>query len=194
VTPLNDDLFRELSRFVASRGVAVRTRKMSVETPGEFDGPSITINPLHDLEARCYYLAHSFGSIAQWSTDFEKSQKVLDDLRDVKEGKRTRPRFEQALGAWRRFEEISSEYAVWVLQEIGHAMAVPSYTVFFRADIEAMTIFHRTGKEPPWPEFYAEWKAGVERGEVRIEPFPPRSVPRFQPVRIEPQEVQQERD
>lgn len=167
---------------------------MNLEKPGEFDGPSITINPLHDLEARCYYLAHSFGSIAQWSTDFQKSQKVFDDLRNARDKKGSRPQFDQALEAWRRFEEASSEHAVWVLREIGHLNAVPSYTVFFRADIEAMTIFHRTGKEPGWPEFFADWKERVERGEVRVESFPPRPVPRFQPARIEPQEVQQERD
>ena len=94
----------------------------------------------------------------RWSTDFEKSQKVFDGLRNAKEQHGNGPHFEQAL-----------------------------------ADIEAMTIFHRTGKVPPWPEFFADWKAGVERGEVRNEPFRPKPVPRFRPVRIVKQEVLQER-
>jgi len=71
---------------------------------------------------------------------------------------------------------------------------VPAYTVFFRADTEAMTIFHRASKEPRWPDFFAEWKQRVERGEVRVEPFRPKPVSRFRPVRIEKQEVLQERD
>jgi hypothetical protein len=81
-----------------------------------------------------------------------------------------------------------------VLHEIRHADVVSPYSVFFRADIEAMTIFHRTGKEPRWPDFLADWKARVARGEIRVEPFRPKPVPRFRPVRIEKQEVLQERD
>jgi hypothetical protein len=185
-------LFDELTRFITARGVQVLSRKMDVEKPGEFDGPTITINPKHDLEAASYYLVHSFGSICQWSTDFARAQKVFDEVRDAKaEGG---SRFETALAAWRLFEQTSSDHAVWVLQEIGHAGAVASYTAFFRADIEAMTIFHRTGKEPRWPDFFADWKARVERQEIRVEPFSPKPVPPFRPVRIAKQEVLQERD
>jgi len=57
-----------------------------------------------------------------------------------------------------------------------------------------MTIFHRTGKEPPWPEFYADWKRRVAAGDIRIDPFTPKPVSSFQPRRIEHQEVLQERD
>ena len=185
-------LFADLVRFVTDHGIDVRLRNMDVEKPGEFDGPSITINPLHDQAAASYYLAHSFGSIYQWSTDFEHAQKVFDELRDAKRG--TRSRFEQALEGWRRFEETSSEHAVWVLGEIGRAVAIEPYTVFFRADIEAMTIFHRTGKEPTWPDFFRDWTQKVAAGELRIEPFRPKPVARFTPVKIEKQEVLQERD
>jgi hypothetical protein len=179
-------LFDDLRDYIDARGIEVLARPMDAEKPGEFDGPTITINPSHDLESACYYLVHSFGSICQWSTDFDRAQKVFRDLRNDKT--------EEAIAAWRRFEEASSEHAVWVLQQIGHAGAVGSYTVFFRADIEAMTIFHRTGKEPKWPDFLADWKGRVERGEIRVEPFRPKPVPRFRPVRIEKQEVLQERD
>jgi hypothetical protein len=198
------DLFEDLECFITSRGVQVRRRKMEVEKPGEFDGPNITINPKHDRDASCFYLAHSFGSIYQWSTDFEHARKVFDGLRDAKrsvaevsreaDADGTRSRFEEALEAWRLFEQTSSEHAVGVLAEIGHNESIDSYTVFFRADIEAMTVFHRTGKEPRWPDFFAEWKRKVARGDVRIEPFRPKPVTRFRPVRIEKQEVLQERD
>lgn len=186
------DLFEDLARFIRSHGVDVRTREMDIETPGEFDGPTITINPVHNREALSYYLAHSFGSIYQWSTNVEHAQAVFDALREAKKG--TRPRFEPALERWRRFEEISSEHAVWALAHVGHAEAIEPYTVFFRADIEAMTIFHRTGKEPQWPEFFHDWKDGVARGTIRIEPFRPKPVTRFRPVKIATQEVVQERD
>jgi hypothetical protein len=186
------ELFADLERFITSHGVDVRIRKMEVEKPGEFDGPGITINPKHDREACCHYLAHSFGSIYQWSTDFEHARKVFDDLRDAKSEKG--PAFEKALEAWRCFEQASSEHAVWVLGEIDHREAIEPYTIFFRADIEAMTVFHRTGKEPRWPDFFADWKERVSRGEIQIDPFRPKPVTRFQPVRIEKQEVLQERD
>jgi hypothetical protein len=57
-----------------------------------------------------------------------------------------------------------------------------------------MTIFHRTGKEPRWLDFFAEWKTRIAKGEIRIEPFRPKPVVGFRPVRIEKQEVLQERD
>jgi hypothetical protein len=186
------DRLADLERFISDHGIQVRPRKMDVEKPGEFDGPSITINPVHDREALSYYLAHSFGSIYQWSTDFEHAQKVFEALREAKKGPGSL--FEPALERWRVFEQTSSDHAVWVLEELGHGDAVDPYTVFFRADIEAMTVFHRTGKEPRWPDFFADWKKGVERGEIRVEPFRPKPVSRFQPVRIEKQEVLQERD
>src|SRR5687768_2846921 len=186
------DVFDDLERFISSQGIKVRLEKMDLEKPGVFDGPTITINPVHDRSAASYYLAHSFGSIYQWSTDLERAQKVFDELRRAK--KRKDARFEKALQAWRRFEQSSSEHAVWVLDHAGHADAIAPYTVFFRADIEAMTVFHRTGKEPRWPDFFAEWKQKVAAGEIRIDPFRPTPIARFIPVRIEKQEVLQERD
>ncbi len=186
------ELFQDLERFITSHGVDVRLGEMEVEKPGEFDGPRITINPKHDREACSYYLAHSFGSIYQWSTDFEHARQVFEELRDAKCEKG--PAFESALNAWRRFEQTSSEHAVWVLADTGHAEAIEPYTIFFRADIEAMTVFHRTGKEPRWPDFFAKWKEKIATGEAQIEPFTPRAVEPFTPVRIEKQEVLQERD
>jgi hypothetical protein len=186
------DLFDDVERVIREHGVEVRLKEMELEKPGVFDGPSITINPKHDREAASYYLAHSFGSIYQWSTAFEHAQKVFGELHDAKNGDNAR--FENALRAWRLFEQTSSDHAVWVLDQAGHADAIVSYTVFFRADIEAMTVFHRTGKEPRWPDFFAEWKEKVSKGEIRIEPFRPKPVTRFRPVRIEKQEVLQERD
>jgi hypothetical protein len=174
--------------------VRVRLKDLDIETPGEFDGPTITINPRHDRPAAAYYLAHAFGSIVQWSTDFECAKKVFDDLRDVKKRRRkSQDAFEDAVLRWRKFEQISSEYAVWTLKESRHSLNIEPYTVFFRADIEAMTIFHRTGKAPEWPEFFGEWKRQVERGLIQPEPFAPRRVPPFTPVKIEKQEVLQER-
>jgi hypothetical protein len=188
------ELLDGLAEFVRSRGIELRTRNMDVEKPGEFDGPSITINPKHDRQALSFYAAHALGSIYQWSTDFEHAQKVFDDLRQAKETGGEADRFEESLAQWRRFEATSSDHAVWVLGDIGHAGAIEPYTVFFRADIEAMTIFHRTGKEPRWPDFFAEWKQKMARGEIRVEPFHPRPMAPFKPVKIEKQEVLQEHD
>jgi len=188
-------LFDDLWRFIESFGVRVTLKEMDIERPGEFDGLAIVINPKHDITAASYYLAHAFGSIVQWSTATEMARRVYDGLRDAKQRRREDPgRFEQMLDEYRSFEQTSSEHAVWMLAEIGHADAIDDYTMFFRADIEAMTIFHRTGKEPSWPEFYAEWKRRVAAGDIRIQPFTPRSISPFRPKRIEHQDVVQERD
>jgi hypothetical protein len=192
MTSTRDDLFSALEPFVRSHGIDILEKNMDVDKPGEFDGPTITVNPKHDGDALGFYLVHSFGSIYQWSTGFEHAQRVFDDLRDAKRSKGAG--FDKALEAWRLFEQASSDHAVWVLGQIGRADAIDLYSVFFRADIEAMTVFHRTGKEPQWPDFFAEWKEKVARGEIRIEPFRPKPVARFRPVRIEKQEVLQERD
>jgi hypothetical protein len=192
---IGTDLFADLQRFIESCGVRVLLREMDLETPGEFDGLTITINPRHDPAAASFYLAHSFGSIVQWSTDTRGAQEVFDDLRHAKPVRQQEPaRFEQAVARYREFEQRSSQHAVWMLAEIGHRDVIDPYTRFFRADIEVMTIFHRTGKAPRWPEFYADWQRKIERGEVRIEPFTRAPIPPFQPVRIEQQEVLQERD
>jgi hypothetical protein len=188
-------LFADLRRFVESLGVRVVQREMNIETPGEFDGLTVTINPKHDQAAACFYLAHSFGSIVLWSTDFAGAQTVFDDLRDAKQRRQQEPAaFELMLARYRDFEQSSSEYAVWVLGHIGHARWVEEYTLFFRADIEAMTVFHRTGKAPRWPDFLSEWKQKSVSGEIRVEPFRPKPVPVFRPLRIEQQKVLQERD
>src|SRR5436190_18228386 len=174
------DFFVDLRRFVESYGVQVRLQPMPIEKPGKFDGLSITLNPRHDVVAAAFYLAHSFGSVAQWSLDFAGSEKVFENLREAKKRRRQAPVvFEAALARYRTFEHTSSEHAVWTLAEAGHPGAIEPYTIFFRAGIEAMTIFHRTGKAPNWPRFYTRWKRGVERGEIRAVPFIPRPVPRF---------------
>jgi hypothetical protein len=189
------ELFDDLRRFVEQHGVRVIIKEMDIEKPGEFDGLTVSINPKHDPTAASYYLAHSFGSIAQWSTARERSQCVYDDLRSAKRRRAQEPRrFEEALERYREFEQRSSEHAVWLMARTGHAESIDDYTVFFRADIEAMTVFHRTGKAPRWPDFYAEWKEKVAAGDVRIEPFVPRPIPSFTPIRIEQQEVLQEHD
>ncbi len=188
------ELFDDLRAYIERHGIGVVLRSMEIEKPGEFDGLTITINPNHDRESASYYLAHAFGSIVQWSTDFNRAQEVFDELRDAKRARGEDPaRFDRALARYQRFEELSSEHAVWALVDSGHPQAVRSYTIFFRGDIEAMTIFHRSGKAPRWPEFYAAWKDRVDCGAIRLEPFTPRPFSPFQPVRIEKQEVLQER-
>jgi hypothetical protein len=189
-----ENVFHDLQRYISGYGVCVPLKAMDIEKPGEFDGPSITINPLHDAEARSHYLAHAFGSIVQWSTDFKSADKVFHELRAAAGRRKDVPeRFEEALKAYRRFEETSSCHAVWLLDQIGHRSAIRPYTLFFRADIEAMTIFHRTGHSPRWPNFYAQWKRRARSGDVWVAPFTPRSFSRFTPVGIPRQEVLQGR-
>lgn len=190
-----DSLFHDLKGYIVAYGVAVPLKTMDVETPGEFDGLSIAINPLHHPESRSYYLAHAFGSIVQWSTDFKAAEKVFKELRAATRSRQQQPdRFEEALKAYCRFEQTSSEHAVWMFEQIGCRRAIRPYTVFFRADLAAMTIFHRTGHSPRWPQFYAQWKRRAKSGDVWVKPFTPKPFSRFQPVRIEQQAVWQQRD
>jgi hypothetical protein len=188
-------LFRDLQRYITPFGIRVCLRTLDIEKPGEFDGLSITINPNYDRESACYYLAHSFGSIVQWSTRFDESRQVFGEIRRATRSRDSDPaRLTTAIAAYRRFEETSSEHAVWMLSDAGHASAITPYTVFFRADIEAMTIFHRTGTAPRWRDFYLQWKERARSGDVWVEPFAPKPFGFFAPRKIDTQEVLQERD
>lgn len=192
---MHAQLFKGLTAYSRERGIAVRVRSMDPETPAEFDGPTITINDRHDAEARLYYLAHSFGSIVAWAVDFAGTRAMYHELRAAKQIKAADPqRLERAIAAFLSFEQRASEYAVAVLTELGGEAIVPKYTEFFRADAEAMTIFHRDGKAPAWPDFFRAWKEKVRKGEIGIEPYGARPVPAFKVPRIEHQEVVQERD
>jgi len=185
-------LTTKLAGYVESRGVAVRYRIMALDKPAEFDGLSITLNPRHDPESLTFYLVHSFGSIATWCLDLAGVQAMFDELRDAKASRSENPeRLERALRPFREFEIRTSEYAVWVLHELGCDSIIGDYTVFFRADIEAITIFHRTGHAPVWQTFLARWKDEIGRGVRSIEPFMAREVPAFSPRCIELQEVKQ---
>jgi hypothetical protein len=188
-----DTLYADLKRYVAARGIDVRARAMEAEKPAEFDGLSITLNPSHDRASLCWYLAHSYGSIAGWCVDLDGTADLFHELRDAKcERHADMPRLDRANARFRAFEELSSRYSVWTLAEVGHAWAIDPFTVFFRADLEAMTIFHRDGRAPNWPEWLARWQHAAESGERKIAPFDPLAVPDFTPSRFEKQEVKQE--
>ncbi len=188
-------LFDDLRSWAEARGIQVTTRPLGEETPAEFDGVSVTLNPDQDTESRCYYLAHSLGSIVAWSLDPKGATAVYARLRVAKANKGTDPgRLEPALAGFAAFEELASEYAVGLLESIGHGEVVPDYTAFARADLDAMLLFHGRGKGPVWREFFPDWKRKVSRGEVVVRPYRTRPIPPFRPVRIRNQEVVQETD
>jgi hypothetical protein len=184
-----------LQRRSEAYGVKVLERGLDPETPAVFDGPTITLNTGTDVQSRCYYLVHSLGSIVEWSVRPADSRAVYDELRRSKAVKGRDPaRFEAALAGFLAFEEVASEYAVWILPETGNSELVQPYTTFARADADAMVRFHREGVAPVWRDFFPAWQAQAARGERKVHPYRPRAVPPFVPVRIEPQEVVQEVD
>lgn len=188
-------LRRALEAHVVERGIAVDQQELPIETPARFDGVSITLNPRHDVESLAYYLVHSYGSIAGWVLDLPGTRRMFDELREAKASRsEDASRFETALAAFRAFEERASQYSVETLAAVGHAWAIPSFTLFFRADLEAITQFHREGRAPIWPEFLRRWQQEAAAGVRVIAPFTPVPVPPFTPVAFAPQTVTQERD
>src|SRR3954447_21483289 len=96
-----EPLYASLVERIGSYGVEVREESLGPETPGKFDGVSITMNPDYDLESRCYFLAHSLGSIVLWGLDFAGSQTVFDELRSAKKRKENDlAGFARALAKW----------------------------------------------------------------------------------------------
>src|SRR6478752_5644922 len=139
-TPTLDELDRRLRAWAADHGIAVGDVALGPETPGSFDGPTVSINPVYDPESQAFILAHSLGSVVVWALDHARSRATYADLRAAK---RSREGLDAALAAWAAHEEAASEYAVGLLGEVGHDWSVPAYTAFARADLAMMLAFHR---------------------------------------------------
>jgi hypothetical protein len=118
-------VLHDVKAATADRGVAVRQRPLRADQAGEFDGVSVTLNADYGAEELTYYLAHALGSIARWSLSRPAVQAMFDELRAAKGDKSDTARRERAIAAYCAFEIESSEFAVWLLQELGHADAVP---------------------------------------------------------------------
>ena len=67
-------------------------------------------------------------------------------------------------------------------------------TNFMRADLEALTEFHRSGHAPVWRDFFARWNEEVNSNRKKVIPFTPKPVPAFKPMQFERQEVLQKQD
>ena len=158
---------------------------------GEFKGISVVMNSSYDVEEQTYYLVHALGSIVRWSLSHQDVQKMFNELRDAKKGD-DRGRLERAIDHYRGFEIESSEFAVWLLAELGHAEVAPSYSNFMRADLEALTEFHRTGKAPVWRDFFSRWNEEVVAGHRQLPSFSPKQIPDFRPCETEKQEILQQ--
>jgi hypothetical protein len=188
------ELIDRVTACAARHGILVSSRPFPLGKAAEFDGQSVVLNSQHDEQSRGFYLVHSLGSIVGWSLDVEGVRALFDELRDAKHVRTAEPaHLESAVQRFRQFEEGASEYSVQILQDVDCAWAIASFSLFFRADLEAMTIFHRTGRAPVWPDFLAQWKEDVATGRRVLELFTPREIPPFAPRPFPKQEVMQER-
>jgi hypothetical protein len=184
-------LYEALTKRAQLYGITVRQAELKEEVPGEFDGPTITLNQEYDASERAFYLAHSIGSIAEWSLHFERSKDIVRELRKAKEQADSR-RLERALDAYLAFEQRTWDFADWLLEQIKQQSFVAAFANFGRADMAAMRVFHATGKAPVWREFFAAWNEAVRTGRQEVPPFLGRAIPEFQAVRIPKQEIVQE--
>jgi hypothetical protein len=183
---------RDLFGWAESRGIKVSLRRLAAGKAGEFNGVSATVNSDYAVDERCWYFAHALGSIVRWSLSRDAIQAMFNELRDARKQRDADPaRLEKAIEQYRAFEIEASELAVWLFGELGHMEVIGAYTTFMRADLEALTIFHRTGKAPVWRDFFADWKRGVADGRIEVVPFRSKPIPAFVPVRIENQEILQ---
>jgi len=183
---------QRLKDRIEACGICVKCQRLGPETTGVFDGRSITTNSGCDIETQCHNIGHAFGHIVQWSLETEHCQELYKNLYAAKDRKlEDPPALERALDDFRLYEEEASGYAAWLLIDTGNAAALPSFTPFARADIEAIVSYHRNGVAPIWSEFFAAWQARAARGEIAVEEFVPKQIPPFMPRPIEPQEVVQ---
>ncbi len=127
VTKLQENLIV----WAAGYGIAVGQADLDDDIAGKFDGPSIVLNEEYDPTERAFYLAHSIGSIAEWSIRPNQSQQIISELRQAKQQRDVdEARFDGALAAYLSFENTTWEYAVWLLQNVGQKHFVPQFTNF----------------------------------------------------------------
>src|SRR4051812_28848152 len=100
-------LYADLNQRAGGYGVRVISRRLPPETPAKFDGPTVVLDPGYDLESRCFYLTHALGSIAQWSTDPDRTRTIFDEMHAA-ENDEDATRFDRAVAEHMAFEERSS--------------------------------------------------------------------------------------
>ena len=187
-----ESLYEVLLQRAVRYGITVSEADLDDEVPGKFDGLKITVNKNYDAAERAFYLAHSIGSIAEWSIHTDQSHQVFDELRRAKRKSTSdAANLERALAAYLSFENTTWEFAVWLVADTGNEPFVAALTSFGRADMEVMRLFHTTGKAPHWREFFAAWNVEVRQGTRSIAPFAPRPIQEFQAIRIPKQEIVQ---
>lgn len=188
-----EQAYRDVCAWAGAHGIHVSDRQLPAGKAGEFEGITATMNQRYPADERVYYLAHALGSVVRWSLSQDAVQELFNELRSAKKERADgTSRLERAIAGYRAFEVESSEFAVWMLAHLEHADIIPSYTNFMRADLEALTQFHRQGKAPMWRDFFSRWNEDVKQGRRGVEPFQPKPIPPFVPRRIEKQEILQE--
>ena len=187
-------LHQDLRTRAQAYGISVSRAKLKTEVAGKFDGPTITLNEKYAPVEQCFYLAHAIGTIAESSLHRSDCDAIFRELKESKRQRMTNPdRLTSAVAAYVDFETKAWGLAQWLVEDTGHRDVVKPLTNFGRADLEAMRIFHTTGKAPVWRDFFAHWNAEAERART-IAPFTSQPIPPFQPIRIPMQEILQEED
>jgi hypothetical protein len=188
-----DTLYQDLETRALRYGIRTEHVELKPDTPGEFNGPVIRLNRDYDPLERAFYLAHSIGSIAEWSLRHAATAAIFAELRQAKKNRaRNQPGFDRALEEYLAFEQRTWEFAVWNLEDLGHSAVVSAFTNFGRADLESMRLFHSTGKAPVWRDFFSAWNIEVRRGTRIVPPFVARPMPMFRAEAIPQQEIVQE--
>jgi hypothetical protein len=187
-----EPMIRAVVKWCEAHGIRVQEGSLAADKVGEFTGRHVLMNRDFEPADRLFYLTHAIGSIVLWSRDRQKSQQVFTELRDAKKSRESQSdRLERAIERFRLFEIQASELAVWLLDECRCPDAISCYTNYMRADLEAMTVFHRTGTAPMWHNFFRKWNAEVSAGKRRVEAFQAKPIPPLQPIEFEKQEIMQ---
>lgn len=186
-------LYKSIRQWAQLRSIQTEDCILPAGKAGEFNGVSVFMNRDYEVEERAYYLLHALGSIVAWSLDKIAVQELFTELDASKRDRMlAAQRLEEALKRYREFEDDSSQFGAGILNDIRFPEFIASYSNFMRADLEALTEFHRHGRAPVWRQFFSHWNDEIAAG--RREPilYSGKLIPKFYRTQIATREILQQ--
>ena len=132
-------LWQKVVAGIAGYGFAIEFRPLEPPRTGTFDGLRISVDPVGDLETRCFIVVHLFGHSVQWvAPSLESSLDALQNTED-------RVHFMEVL---HDYELAAAGYGLQLMHEVGLNELDQWFSDFVETDWRYVECYYRTGQVP----------------------------------------------